>query len=157
MILESLKEFFIRDIENVKKEITLYADESDLWKTAPGINNSAGNLALHLTGNLKYFIGVVLGKSEYIREREKEFTLKNIPREEIFRGLDETNVIIRQVFDSLQETDLNQPYPENLNQKKGDISYQLIRLLAHLNYHLGQINYHRRLLAFSSSDNNGKL
>jgi hypothetical protein len=78
-----LLEIFERDLNKLLQEINLYKDENSLWQIKEGIGNSGGNLCLHLMGNLNHFMGAVLGGTGYVREREKEFSLKNIPKNTI--------------------------------------------------------------------------
>ncbi|HEY6163252.1 MAG TPA: DUF1572 family protein [Bacteroidia bacterium] len=139
-------EIFERDIKKLKEEISAYKNEADLWKLEKGIANSAGTLALHLTGNLNHFIGAVLGKSGYVRERDKEFSERNAPREKLIAGIDSAAKAVHETMSKLQDADLAGDFPiEFMGQRK--TIQVLIILVAHLNYHLGQINYHRRLLA----------
>ncbi len=70
MLNELLSEFFERDIIKLKEEIVLYKDETNLWKVENKISNSAGNLCLHLIGNLNHFIGATVGNTGYVRQRE---------------------------------------------------------------------------------------
>ena len=81
MIIETLQKLFTRDLNKLKAEIELYRNENNIWRTDKGIANSAGNLCLHLTGNLNAYIGAELGNTGYIRHRELEFSLKDIPRQ----------------------------------------------------------------------------
>ena len=110
------------------------------------ISNSAGNLCLHLIGNLNYFVGAVLGNSGYVREREKEFTDKNVPKEKLVGNIEDVIVIVKNTFEKLSADDFEKIYPVNLFQKEMTTQFFMISLVGHLNYHLGQINYHRRLL-----------
>ena len=143
----SLIQLFIREIEKLQKEIQLYSNEEIFWKIDNDIKNSAGNLAIHLIGNLNHFIGATLGKSGYIRQRDKEFNDKNIPRKLILEHLEEVKGTIEQVIQQLSENDLNDEYQINVFKRESmSTEYFLIHLYGHLNYHLGQINYHRRLL-----------
>ena len=148
MTANILTELFQRDLLKLKEEINLYDDEAKLWVIDKEIKNSAGNLALHLTGNLKHFIGAVLGGSGYVRNREAEFADKNIPRHEIIKSIDETSAIINSILNKISDTDLEKEYPLEVLKYKGRMTTEffLIHLYGHLNYHLGQINYHRRLL-----------
>lgn len=143
----SLLEFFERDILRVKDEIGLYANEADLWTIQDGISNSAGNLVLHLIGNLNHFIGATLGHSGYIRQRDLEFSLKNVPRETLLQRLDETAAIVTQTIAALSPNDFEQNFPLDKHGKTVSTTYMVLHLLTHLNYHLGQINYHRRLIS----------
>ena len=146
MIQQSLSELFERDLTKLKEEISLYEDESKMWAVKGGIKNSAGNLTLHLLGNLNHFIGAVLGNSGYLRNRDAEFSDKNIPRAEVMNNIDKTKEVIQSVLLKIPDEELVKDYPVIvMGGKKMKTGYFLIHLAGHLNYHLGQINYHRRL------------
>lgn len=146
MLLHELQSLFQRDLNRLKQEIAQYKDEQIIWRIDKDIKNSAGNLTLHLIGNLNHFIGVVLGKTEYIRNRDLEFSLKDVPRSELIAKIEETASMIKKVLGNLPETDLQAEYPIIVFDKKTSTQFMLVHLVTHLNYHLGQINYHRRLL-----------
>lgn len=146
MITASLQSIFSRDLQKLKIEVEAYSSESNLWLVEENISNSAGNLTLHLIGNLNHFIGAVLGKTGYIREREKEFTDKNIPRSEIIANIEATKKMISEVLPTLTAEDLGSQFPMKVFGEPMTTEYFLIHLTTHLSYHLGQINYHRRLL-----------
>ncbi len=139
-------QLFIRDLEKLKTEITSYKDEKKIWEVSGEIKNSAGNLCLHICGNLQHFIGAVLGNSGYARDRDSEFSRKNVPVEEMQKDIDETIVIIKKTLMELDESKLEEPYPINVFGNEMTTGFFLAHLTTHLNYHLGQINYHRRLL-----------
>ena len=146
MLTENLALLFERDILKLKAEINAYQNETTLWITANAINNSGGNLCLHLLGNLQYYIGSVLGHSGYVRNRPEEFSQKNIPVIEMNKTIDQTVSIITNTIRSIPAGILENDYPEKVLENTMTIEYFLLHLLAHLDYHLGQINYHRRLL-----------
>ena len=146
MIVNSIKSIFIRDLSKLKGEIESYPNENSIWEIRSDINNSAGNLTLHLIGNLNTYIGAELNKTGYIRNRELEFTRKNVPRVQLIRSIEDTINVIENVLDQLSVTDLKKEYPTLIWEKKTSTEYVLIHLTTHLAYHLGQINYHRRLL-----------
>ena len=54
-----------RDLEKLKTEISSFKDEKKIWEISGEVKNSAGNLCLHLCGNLQHFIGAALGNSGY--------------------------------------------------------------------------------------------
>jgi len=141
-----LIQLFQRDLEKLKTEITSYKDEKKIWEVSGEIKNSAGNLCLHICGNLQHFIGAVLGNSGYARDRDSEFSRKNVPVEEMQKDIDETIVIIKKTLMELDESKLEEPYPINVFGNEMTTGFFLAHLTTHLNYHLGQINYHRRLL-----------
>jgi len=147
MVKESLIEIFERDLNKLITEINLYHDDNSLWVIKEGISNSAGNLCLHLTGNLNHFIGAVLGNSGYIREREKEFSSKNIARKDLISGIENTITVIKNSLTDLPSADLEKNFPVEVFGKPLTTGFLLLHLTTHLTYHLGQINYHRRLLA----------
>ncbi len=145
-MLKILIQLFQRDLEKLKTEIISYKDENKMWDVAGDIKNSAGNLCLHLLGNLQHYIGAVLGKTGYERNREAEFSSKNVSVEEMLKEIDKTIIIIKKTLSELDEKRLEEIYPINVFGEEMSTGYFLTHLVTHLNYHLGQINYHRRLL-----------
>jgi hypothetical protein len=147
MISETFSKLFLRDLKRLSKEIESYSDEADLWIVRHEISNSAGNLCLHLLGNLNAYIGANLGKTGYVRDRPAEFSLKDIPKDDLLNNIKSVSTIIEKVFLESAEDVLHEIYPEEVLGYPMNTEYFLIHLYGHLNYHLGQINYHRRLLA----------
>ena len=148
MIIETLKELYDRDLKKLRTEIESYGDEAAMWKVSGEIPNSGGNLALHLVGNLKSFIGANLGDSGYVRQRDLEFSQKNTPRVELLQIIDETADVVATTLDNLTPDQLEQVYPIVVFADRTEpmtTLWFLVHLATHLNYHLGQINYHRRL------------
>lgn len=146
MLVETLKLLFNRDLLRLKSEINLYKDESKIWIVEKNIANSAGNLCLHLLGNLNTYIGAAFGKTNYIRNRELEFSLKNISKKELIDQIDSTIAVVEMSLNNITEEELKSEYPILVFDKKSTLEYLLVHLTTHLTYHLGQINYHRRLL-----------
>ena len=146
MLIKTLKVLFRRDLNKLRKEIELYQQEAAIWVVDKNIANSAGNLCLHLVGNLNTYIGAELGKSGYVRHRELEFSLKDIPTSELLKQIDETIQAVEKGLDKVTDKQLDEEYPLLVLAEKTSTAYFLVHLLAHLGYHLGQINYHRRLL-----------
>ncbi|TDE53429.1 DinB family protein [Flavobacterium sp. GT3P67] len=146
MLIESLKILFNRDLNKLKTEIESYQNESDIWKIQKGIANSAGNLCLHLVGNLNTYIGAQFGNTNYVRNRALEFSLKDIPRAELIQKIEETIIVVDNALNNLSEEELKIEYPLLVFKNKTTTAFMLIHLTTHLAYHLGQINYHRRLL-----------
>lgn len=138
--------FFERDLNKLIEEIKLYKNENDIWKIREGVINSAGNLSLHLIGNLNHFIGKTLGNTDYARNRENEFSLKNIPREKLISSINSVKEVIKNTLPKLSDEDLKKEFPIKINNEALSTENMLIYLLAHLNYHLGQVNYLRRML-----------
>ena len=146
MVIETLQKIFKRDLEKLKQEIASYRNESNLWKVDKSIANSSGNLCLHLVGNLNVYIGAEIGKTGYVRNRDLEFSLKNIPQAQLVKMIEDTIVVVEDGLNKLNENDLEREYPLLVFKEKTSTGYFLIHLTVHLGYHLGQVNYHRRLL-----------
>jgi hypothetical protein len=146
MLKETLLEIFERDLLLLKKEIESYADESKLWIVRDGISNSAGNLCLHLIGNLNHFIGATLGNTGYVRNRDNEFALKDVPKKDLIESIDKTIGIVKNTLGKMPPADFEKKFPLEKHGKIVTTDYMLLHLLTHFNYHLGQINYHRRLV-----------
>ena len=146
MVIDSLQEIFKRDLEKLKQEISLYREEKNLWVIDKNIANSAGNLCLHLVGNLNTYIGAEMGNTGYIRDRDLEFSQKNIPRQQLIKMVEDTIAVVEEGLNKLHEDDLEKEYPVLIFKEKTSTGFFLVHLAVDLDYHLGQINYHRRLL-----------
>lgn len=148
MITDTLKTLYTRDLVKLKQELALYSSEENIWRIDQNILNSAGNLCLHLIGNLNTYIGAELGNTGYVRNRPEEFSLKNIPREELISKIDSTIAMVGPVLGSLTSGQLQSEYPQVVSEGPISTEYFLIHLAMHLSYHFGQVNYHRRLLDY---------
>jgi hypothetical protein len=146
MIIEALQTIFERDLKKLKTEIELYKNEKCIWHIEKSIANSAGNLCLHLIGNLNTYVGVGLGKTNYVRQRDLEFSLKDIPKSKLISMIEETMVVVKNALNNLTEQQMDNDFPIVIWDKPTGMTFTLIHITSHLNYHLGQINYHRRLL-----------
>ena len=148
MARASLRPLFQRDIRKLYREVEAYANEEALWQLDQEIKNSAGNLTLHLIGNLNHYIGAQLGNTGYERDREFEFQGKNVPKEKLLQQIQATQKMVDQVLRQLSNDQLTEVYPIEVFNKKMTTEFFLIHLHGHLNYHLGQINYHRRIIRY---------
>jgi serine kinase of HPr protein (carbohydrate metabolism regulator) len=146
MLVATLQTLFARDLNRLRWEIEEYKNEDNLWKVEGEIANAAGNLCLHLIGNLCTYIGKGIGNIEYVRNRELEFSLRNVSRNELLKKIDHTITVVDRSLQTLDEISLAREYPVLVFEQKTSTEYLLVHLTTHLTYHLGQINYHRRLL-----------
>lgn len=135
-----------RELKALRREIETYPNEDDLWEVRAGITNPGGNLALHLAGNIQYFLGNVLGHSGYVRNRDAEFGSKNVPRAELLREIDDAITAVQTGMSKITEADLAKPYPEAVGGVSSTTGAFLAHFATHLAYHLGQVDYHRRIL-----------
>lgn len=141
-----LMEIMENDLSKLKNEINQYENENDLWIVRGDISNSAGNLCLHLLGNLNHFIGHLIGGTGYQRQRDKEFSDKNIPLSELNNRIDALIEVIKKSLPKINDEDMNRTFPDKMGGNKREYGFALIHFSNHFNYHLGQINYHRRII-----------
>ena len=147
MLAEILIQLYERDLKKLREEIELFTDDADLWKTSGEVSNSAGNLCQHLTGNLQHFFGATLGGSGYVRDRDAEFASKGTTKADLMAGIDAAETSVKDTLARLTDEDFSRTYPIEVYGHPMTTAYFLVHLTTHFNYHLGQINYHRRLLA----------
>jgi uncharacterized damage-inducible protein DinB len=147
LLLTAVRDILIRDLNKLEQELRQYPTESLIWKVEQGITNPAGNLTLHLCGNMQYYIGAVLGNTGYVRNRDLEFTAKDKSRADLLSELERTRAAVNTTLPALSDAQLQSEYPIDVFGKPMKTLYFLIHLTAHFSYHLGQVNYHRRLVA----------
>jgi len=146
MLLDTVIKLFKRDLNKLKTEIESYNREESLWLVDKQVSNCAGNLCLHIIGNLNAYIGANLGNTGYIRQRDLEFSLKDVPSTELLGQIDAVMIVVEDTLNTLTVDDLKKEYTQRVFEEKTTTGYFLVHLTSHLAYHLGQINYHRRLL-----------
>lgn len=145
-MLESLAKLYDRDLQNLKSEIVAYQNEADLWVIKSEINNSGGNLCLHLIGNLNHYIGHQLGGTDYVRNRPLEFSDKDVSKAILIEKIEATRAMLKQILPNISSETLAKNHTKEFYGGNDTNEFFVIHLLSHLNYHLGQINYHRRLI-----------
>ncbi|MFA7419073.1 MAG: DinB family protein [Melioribacteraceae bacterium] len=150
MIINSISEIMERDLLKVAAELNQYENENDIWVKKGLVSNSAGNLALHLIGNLNHFVGFALGNTGYIRDRDSEFSTTFCPREELVLNIHKTITVVKESLSKVNDEKLYTTFPIKKNDETVTVEHILLHMLVHLGYHLGQINYHRRLIAEES-------
>jgi len=145
-IANELAELFKRDLTRLVQELSAFSNEETLWQIVPPITNSAGNLALHLEGNLREYIGRQLGNVPYSRQRDLEFATKVLPKQDLIRRLQAVSELVPGIVSGLSGPALEATYPEEVYSPALSTGQFLLLLYGHLNYHLGQIDYLRRML-----------
>ncbi len=146
MLASELSALYLRDIQRLIQELQAFPDTASLWKTAPGVSNAAGTLALHLEGNLREFIGRQMGKIPFERDRPLEFSARGVEQAELVARLEAVKASIPNVIASLTEAELAAPNSELYMGQPISRHQFLVHLIGHLNYHLGQIDYLRRFV-----------
>jgi len=146
MLNSILANFYKRDIRKLIEEVNLFRNEENLWRTHGSVKNSSGNLVLHIIGGLNYLIGTTLAHTGYVRDREQEFIRKGVERKVLVTQLEELIPMISETVNALTQEKMEAEYPIFFDKPKTSTSYVLVQLLLHLNYHLGQVSYLRRIL-----------
>jgi len=142
---DELLNFISADLDKLRKEVEAFADDDTFWSVSGDVPNSPGNLTLHLLGNLNHYIGAKLGNSGYVRNRPLEFSSGPQPRQDLLERIDQTRSIVLSSIEGLTDQDLAADYPADPGDDIRPTAAELVRILTHLNYHVGQINYYRRL------------
>lgn len=151
MKTKELSNLFEKGFEGLKHEIALYRKEEDLWITCCNVNNSAGNLAIHICGSINHFVNHGIGNTPYKRDRNVEFSQKDLSQKQILQTIEKTKANTLKTIKNINPKKLEENFP--LESPFGEISSSaaIVILLGHLQYHLGQISYHRRLLEHPES------
>jgi hypothetical protein len=146
MSTADLSRLINRELASLRDELLAYPNEADMWALPKGIPNSGGNLALHLVGNLRFLIGTQFGATGFVRDREAEFAKKGVPRAEILKSIDTTADEVTRTLATLDPALLEKVFPVEIGGHKIQTGLFLQHLASHLAYHLGQIDYHRRVV-----------
>jgi hypothetical protein len=146
MLPGQLATVLTRDLRAFRRELEAYPDDASVWRPVAGLPNSGGTLALHVAGNLRHFVGSILGGDGYKRDRDSEFARRDVPRSELMAGLDAAAAAVERTLASLDENVLGLPYPEPIAKRTLGTQLFLVHLATHLAYHLGQLDYHRRMV-----------
>lgn len=146
MIVPSVAAILDRDLRTLSREVQAYPDERGLWQEVPGIANVAGTLVLHLAGNIQHYIGARLGRSGYLRDRPAEFARREVSRAELLREIEAARAAVKAALAGSTVPDAEAEFPETVGGARVNIGDYLVHLATHFTYHLGQIDYHRRVV-----------
>lgn len=143
-MIEALRRVFVRDLATLVRELELYPEDAALWQAVPGQPTPGGNLALHLVGNLRHFIGATLGGTGFVRDREREFSSTGLTREAVIAGVQAMAREVEATLGALDPRRLEEPFPLEIQGIRLSTGQVLVHLAGHLAFHLGQLDYHRR-------------
>ena len=147
MLPSIVQTLITRELRAVKRELEAYPDDASVWRPIPGIPNTGGTLALHVSGNVQHFFGAVLGRDGFRRNRDAEFARRDVPRPELIAGIDAAIASVERTMPGVSGDSLAAPYPEQIAKRTVPSAYFVIHLVSHLAYHLGQLDYHRRAVS----------
>jgi uncharacterized damage-inducible protein DinB len=154
MTTADLSRLIKREMDSLRDELLAYPDEHAIWAVPKGVPNSAGNLALHLVGNLRFYIGTQFGATGYVRDRDAEFARKGVSRAELLQGIATASDEVTRALATLDPAQLEKPFPVEVGGNRFQTGLFLQHLASHLAYHLGQVDYHRRVVTGSTTSVN---
>jgi uncharacterized damage-inducible protein DinB len=144
MLPSILETLITRELRAVQRELEAYPDDASVWREIPGLPNTGGTLALHVAGNLQHFLGAILDRDGYTRDRDAEFARRGVPRRELLAGIDAAITSVQRTLRAVSPDLLALPYPEPVAKRTVSGAHFVLHLATHLAYHLGQLDYHRR-------------
>jgi uncharacterized damage-inducible protein DinB len=150
MLVAGVAAILDRDLQALAREVAAYPDEGALWATREGIANSAGTLVLHVTGNIQHFMGAKLGGTSYLRDREREFSARGVSRETLLGEIEAARAAVRVAAERISDQRQDQDFPDVVGGVRVTVGDLLVHVVSHLAYHLGQVDYHRRVVTGST-------
>ena len=144
---KDLASLFNRDLSKMVEQLGAFPSDEALWKTPPGITNSAGTLTLHIDGNLRHYVGRQLGGVGYTRDRPAEFSARGVSKNELIARISELCELVPSIVARLSEAQIEAIYPEEVFGVPIRTGEFLLHLYGHLNWHRGQLDYVGRLVA----------
>jgi hypothetical protein len=146
VLIPAVRAIFERDLNTLRREVEAYSSDQQVWRIVPGLTNSAGTLVVHLAGNLQHYLGARLAGNGYVRDRDAEFSRRDVPRVTLISEIEAAREAMRAGLAALSEAQLAEEYPEVIAGAKLITGVYLVHLTTHLTYHLGQVDYHRRVI-----------
>jgi hypothetical protein len=145
VIQSSLADYFRVMVQERVHELVSPLSSEQVWQRPFPYGNSIGNLILHLTGNLNYYIGAQIAGTGYIRQRDLEFSDGGKPKGELLKLFDDAIQITVATIEKQSDHDWSTPYYA----ERADGSTRFAQVLAcagHAYHHVGQIIYLQREL-----------
>jgi uncharacterized damage-inducible protein DinB len=123
------------------RELAGALSNSHFWQKPFSFGNSFGHLVLHLTGNLNYYIGAQIAKTEYVRDRPGEFNEPNPPsKEEALKRFDDAVAMVRKAIRDQSPDDWSKEY-SGVGATAGNRLDMIMQCAAHMQHHIGQMIY----------------
>jgi uncharacterized damage-inducible protein DinB len=144
VLCSTLQTVLHRELGAVRRSVEAYPDEASLWRLPPGLPNAGGTLVLHISGNLRHYVGAVLGNTGYVRDRDAEFSRRDVSRDDLLAEIDAAIDAVERTLAKLPDDGLDSIYPERVAGRDLTTRDYMVHLASHLAYHLGQLDYHRR-------------
>jgi len=119
--------------------------DEQLWVKPYTYGNSIGNLILHITGNLNYFIGAQIAQTGYVRQRDQEFSGSGKPKAQLLSAFDQAIEMVVNTISKQSDSDWSAPYSAERTELKNRFS-MVLKCAGHADHHIGQIIYLQREL-----------
>jgi len=146
LLVEAVTAILDRDLRALARQVEAYPDDAALWRTPDGAPNSAGTLVVHLAGNIQHYLGAHLAGTAFVRDRPGEFSARDVPRAALLRQIEAAQAAVRSAAKRSGDRALDEDFPEIVGGMRVATGEYLIHLVSHFAYHLGQVDYHRRLV-----------
>jgi uncharacterized damage-inducible protein DinB len=118
--------------------------EKEIWWRPNGASNAAGNIVLHLCGNLRQWVISGLGGAPDVRERDLEFSERNpIPRRKLIRQLKTAVGEACEVIDGMSAESMLREFTIQGFRVSGLVA--IVHVYEHFAYHAGQMTYLTKL------------
>jgi len=114
--------------------------EEEVWWRPHENSNSAGNLILHLCGNVRQWLVHGVGGAPDTRDRDAEFAERGpLPKAELLARLQQVLAEVELVLRQVTAADL--PQPRRIQGFEQTIMSAIFHVVEHFSYHTGQIIY----------------
>src|ERR1039458_3122422 len=128
-------------LAGVVRELAAPLNEEQFWAKPFPFGNSFGNLVLHLTGNLNYYIGAQIAGTGYVRDRPQEFADATQPsKEDVMNKFDDTVEMVVRTIRNQSAKDWSKEYTAVGVDARDRFEVSLL-CATHLHHHIGQMMY----------------
>ena len=146
-VAEELANYYEYVGEGVHEWVDPLSQEA-FWHNPYPYGNSVGHLILHLTGNLRYYIGARIANTGYVRHRDLEFTdSQRLPKEKVLREFDRTIEMVIATIRKQSPVDWAAEYSAEREPEAKNRFAAFLRCAGHAYHHVGQIIFLSKELA----------
>ena len=149
--LDALRARICRIFPAQIRSATEALDDDQIWWRPNEKSNSIGNLILHLTGSLTYYLNRNFGGVDYARDRPAEFAeRRKIPRAELMAAFDRMVAGAEKTFEGITVERLSEESTEPTMYRL--VIEDLISIVSHVATHTGQIVWIAKMLKEGALD-----
>ncbi len=123
------------------RELAAPLTNAQFWRKPFPFGNSFGQLVLHLTGNLNYYIGAQIANTGYVRDRPREFNDPNPPsKDEALKRFDDAVEMVLKTVRAQSPEDWSADYSGVGSDARNRLA-MVVQCAAHMQHHIGQMIY----------------